>query len=678
MAVNSNSIGHDHYSLMYAYNSSDQVELAWWSDGVSGEGNTDRPGDLAVQLIFKSSQEKTPAPAITYTSDNGTYYITATATDPNATVTLTVNGTTATGTGQVQIPVGRGDQDYNVTATATAQEEGKAVSDPATETITILASELDPTPAPSINSQVLDLTVEVTGSGTGDVHMYIDGQEVTSPYYLERGDTEYTVTVTVTSQIDDGQHAMSSTTQTIVVPPLDNIEELLEGWTQLPGTYTNDRVINWNDNLMFVDRFTASTAQNNHPTNYKYVMTENKTDGRTTNEHIIPVQKTGGKILPYYSESDVAADIDGEHIEPFVMNANAELYLDQSSDIYYYTLNRSVNSTDDADFIELTKLQRNTNNTYREMGNFYTYGEQFDYGTRERLDSVTGLYTGTYGTNFMSYVPIVWTLGNDPANERLNWENDHKHNSYGSPIWKIGAPKVTIINIEAQRQVGPEGSTTWEGVGGQCSLFFLGVDALGEVPSPGTTNIQCEPYMFRIWIQSESNKLRGCTLIPADPDRPVKPGEHWEGDGTAYGNEPVLVYEGLTSDGHLFLDLQAMAEGNNEPWGEKIQFGALDDIDDLQVFIRFYYQSNGQAMEAQNGYYMRGNRGGGGFGAGDGSGSPGISTSVINIFDNINKVVESVTYVNAQGMTSNKPFDGLNIVITRYTDGTTKSTKVVR
>ena len=38
--------------------------------------------------------------------------------------------------------------------------------------------------------------------------------------------------------------------------------------------------------------------------------------------------------------------------------------------------------------------------------------------------------------------------------------------------------------------------------------------------------------------------------------------------------------------------------------------------------------------------------------------------------------VESVTYVNLSGMQSDKPFDGVNIVVTRYRNGVTKSTKV--
>ena len=40
--------------------------------------------------------------------------------------------------------------------------------------------------------------------------------------------------------------------------------------------------------------------------------------------------------------------------------------------------------------------------------------------------------------------------------------------------------------------------------------------------------------------------------------------------------------------------------------------------------------------------------------------------------------VESVTYFNVAGMQSSKPFDGINIVVTRYTDGSISTTKVIR
>ena len=40
--------------------------------------------------------------------------------------------------------------------------------------------------------------------------------------------------------------------------------------------------------------------------------------------------------------------------------------------------------------------------------------------------------------------------------------------------------------------------------------------------------------------------------------------------------------------------------------------------------------------------------------------------------------VESVKYVNAQGMVSSTPFDGVNIEVTRLSDGTTKTVKVIK
>ena len=42
------------------------------------------------------------------------------------------------------------------------------------------------------------------------------------------------------------------------------------------------------------------------------------------------------------------------------------------------------------------------------------------------------------------------------------------------------------------------------------------------------------------------------------------------------------------------------------------------------------------------------------------------------------KQVVDVQYVNTLGMQSSEPFDGVNIVITRYSDGSTSTTKVVK
>ena len=51
-------------------------------------------------------------------------------------------------------------------------------------------------------------------------------------------------------------------------------------------------------------------------------------------------------------------------------------------------------------------------------------------------------------------------------------------------------------------------------------------------------------------------------------------------------------------------------------------------------------------------------------------------TSVKDV--NADKDVAGVRYVNLAGMTSSEPFDGVNIVVTSYTDGTTSTAKVIK
>lgn len=725
VAYNTNSTGHYHYANMYAYDNDEgaYVKLFW---GLGQSPATYMPGDLAVQLIFKSSMEKTESPTISYTYDAGTYYITATApaSDPNAEVTLTLsNGQTATGTGSVTIPVGRSDSNYDVTATATAQAEGKAVSDPTTQTVTIEASALTPTPTPTIGSQVLDLTVMVTGSGEGEVHMYIDSQEVTSPTYLERTDEDYYVTVTVTAQIQDTQHSMATTTQQVLVPKLENID--LTGWTQLPGLFNNDEVIILSNNLMFVDRFTASTANNNQAPKYIYKMTENEgklTERRETNEHIIPVQLTRSKVWGYYTEQDVLDDTLRQVVDTCLMNAEIEMYLEHSNDIYYYTLDRSRNSILDADFLDLSHLQ-NDNVKYVEMSEYFLpVHEPFNFGAMTRFDSidvvlpasapqgVDGKHYGKYDNgDYFAYVPIIWTFGNDPTNTRLNWDNDHKHNSYGSPIWQTGVGKVELIGKpKLERQEGKNGSTNWTEGDVPCSIYMItDLQAWGYLPNPEVSNIEYEPYMFRVWVESEKDILRDFVWVEGDPDDlDNRPGTHFEGTGIIPANTPFLVWEEeITDQGSdniadgdaanvtVFHKLKVTdtetVDGDvhwTAPQELNMLFAAPDSLKakDIKIYVRFYYRSTGNALhqDQQNGMYLMGLRavGDNGFYGTEGEGDPDdeIPTFIQGVYvNNSHGEVVSVSYYNTQGMKSNKPFDGINIVVTRYSDGTSSTTKVM-
>ena len=53
------------------------------------------------------------------------------------------------------------------------------------------------------------------------------------------------------------------------------------------------------------------------------------------------------------------------------------------------------------------------------------------------------------------------------------------------------------------------------------------------------------------------------------------------------------------------------------------------------------------------------------------------ATGIEGIVVENGKVVESRQYVNVAGQVSDRPFSGVNIIVTRYTDGTTRSAKAV-
>jgi len=53
-------------------------------------------------------------------------------------------------------------------------------------------------------------------------------------------------------------------------------------------------------------------------------------------------------------------------------------------------------------------------------------------------------------------------------------------------------------------------------------------------------------------------------------------------------------------------------------------------------------------------------------------------TGIVDVTANTNRTVASTSYYNLMGVESATPFDGLNIVVTKYTDGTKSAVKVIK
>ena len=120
---------------------------------------------------------------------------------------------------------------------------------------------------------------------------------------------------------------------------------------------------------------------------------------------------------------------------------------------------------------------------------------------------------------------------------------------------------------------------------------------------------------------------------------------------------------------------------DDSDWANNAVFGALSSMiqgtqnsatfnpDDLTVYVRFYYMVKDSNAKNRAGEARPGN----------GSQSPGFEPSPWTTVGEIKYVgdVVSVTYVNPLGMTSDRPFEGVNIIVTRYSDGSSRTSKVM-
>lgn len=474
--------------------------------------------------------------------------------------------------------------------------------------------------------------------------------------------------------------------------------------------------------LPIIDQFSVSVADNLHPNRYGYVLkyvpgenvdpTNQEAMKPKTSSHIeVPVQKTGSVINGFYTEAQVAQDKD-QYNTVKVDNVTADMQMTLSntnSAIFYYSILNKKEAVPHitADSVDYVSNLQNDNFVYQEMFKHSpNINDRYNAGEHHYFDGK--VVQGEYGDMGMTYVPFITTR----AIERFYFVEDSLHNTYGSPIWATSAGKVEIVgHPQLERQVGKNGSTNWEVINGddttKCSLFMIkNLVANGFLPDITKSNIDYEPYLFRVWITSPSGKLRKFKKVTTETS------SGYQDDGpiaanTLYWLWDQPVYEEPTSDFISFPDGNDLLTQFNftkqEQWEHQTEnpndstwvlpesanmiFAAPDDLtaNDIKIIVRFYYKSTGKALQQQqNGLFLMGNRDGekSFYGAEDPNGSPDprIPTFIKGIYDltNGHGEVIDVSYFNLQGMKSDKPFDGINIVITRYSDGTTSTTKVVR
>ncbi|MBR0493102.1 MAG: hypothetical protein IJJ83_05010 [Muribaculaceae bacterium] len=480
--------------------------------------------------------------------------------------------------------------------------------------------------------------------------------------------------------------------------------------------------------LPIIDQFAVSVADNQHPSRYGYVLkyvpganvdpnNEEAMKPKTSSHVEVPVQKTGSVVNGFYTESQVKADsLQYNTVKVDVKAADMQMNLSNTnSAVFYYSIlsNDGAVPQIDTDSTYYVSNLQNDNFTYQEMfkkspniGDRYEAGEHHYY--------VNDTEKGTYGKMGKTYVPFVTTR----AIDRFYFVEDSLHNTYGSPIWATSVGQAKLDKATAQKQLG--WNTTWtDASGNTCKLYMLdNVQATGYLPVHSNTvsNVGYEPYMFRLFVKSKNGRLRNYTYeTNAEGNKVIVAAE-----GTTEG--PLCVWSGYLkydAEGNLigedtengetytigqdvegsYIFTKKQVDGYNAEgtWNADKQnaiFGALDALqtdptsgkilkDELEIIVRFYFKAKGAAAASNSMTFNAGNRDGEEpaqevpmYNAAEDSGETGVATAVEEI--RYHGEVVSTTYYNVQGIESDKPFQGVNIVVTRFSDGTTSVSKVVR
>ena len=148
--------------------------------------------EATLTLDIPALLPKTDMPVITFNTTDEAVEITA---NGEGEVLMYVDGAPVDNPCTIE----RTEEAFTVTVTATAKGENKRISDVATLTLEIPAL-LPKTDAPLITFETTDDAVTITATGEGEVLLYANGQPVSNPYTVARGEEDFNITITATAK----------------------------------------------------------------------------------------------------------------------------------------------------------------------------------------------------------------------------------------------------------------------------------------------------------------------------------------------------------------------------------------------------------------------------------------------------------------------------------------------
>ena len=288
------------------------------------------------------------------------------------------------------------------------------------------------------------------------------------------------------------------------------------------------------------------------------------------------------------------------------------------------------------------------------QGNSYVYGEK----TMTFLDGATEMWF-PMDDNTVKVEAVTYYVPVTVANGVISTGN-----TYGAPI-------VSKANEDVNMTVIISGSKSDKRLGGHWthlpdSVEYCVYTTIVDITCNDLDGVKLKPYMYRAWVVTTG-------------DHPIYNFTRNDKNAIVGTNElevPYLLGEIGIEDGDYGQHVVIGQEWDPTSGVVKMQnaFGAPCYGAQISVVVRAYYQPGSGSGQTK----LRGNRDGDmyGFAQSGGDEQFDLPTGVMEFV--VDKEIVSVIYVNPMGMVSQTPFDGMNIVVTRYSDGTTSTAKVMR
>ena len=426
------------------------------------------------------------------------------------------------------------------------------------------------------------------------------------------------------------------------------------------GTITNFA----GSTVLVIDRFTASTQTNEQSDKYTYKFEQN--NGNYSNTLLVPVYKTTNAVNGVgYTNSQITSDTDhGLRATPCneitfhaIYDPSANL-----SDYYVYRL-------DDKDNYAVGKAEH-----------FNNHGEYHVYvvGTDGHLNVQTGIqhFTQEGGDITVTdknqsvadeesrYVPVITThYGGD----------QNKPNTYGCDIKGVSYPQVKPEVKNTMKTESFPGST------GPMFGYMATLEITPQLPSEGKSDIN-HVYYYRLWrvvenLEGAPTQFTNEILLNLEENKSEQ-GDNgqtlWASDYDCLHN--IYPGTGYKQVNDIFLDW--IFDENKEKVVNYI----------VRLYATTIAGEEGAAIDqiptsssAPTLTIPKANDGKDYFVA-EAILPVTFSNKTITAVGTINAEAQpvSVTYYNMLGVQSSRPHPGVNVMVTRYNDGTTTTTKVIR